>query len=267
MSKNHKNRIFFVCFSAILVLFSLSMMNGCEHESAIQSSSASNKMTVELLKPVGDIEQPDYNEFTAKEFEVDTITIEGDYDPAVIHDNNPSNNINKEGSSQYAINDYNSFPWGFNLPFKGCWKMTCGYGCYMHKNQEYYSTDWATSDCNKEVLAPGAGWVLFAGWKNDYGNTVLIEAGPTGLSDGRRYIYRISHLSRIDVVAGWWLPKGWRIGLHGMTGNATGCHIHWTVYRGFYIGYGNVNGWSFPPSFSTGVDNFNGNPGKWCSEF
>ena len=167
-----------------------------------------------------------------------------------------------------GVGNYNSFPWGWHLPFRGCWYMTCGYGRGLHQGADYYSTDWAVAGnpCGYEVLAPGAGRVLWTGYKSGYGYTVLIEAGPTGQSNGNRYIYRVAHLSRIEVVPGWWLPRGWRIGRHGSTGTSTDCHIHWTVYRGRYIGYGNVDGSSFPPSWSTGVDGFNGAYGRWCSK-
>lgn len=167
-----------------------------------------------------------------------------------------------------AVGQYNSFPWGFNLPFRGCWYMTCGYGCYKHVGKYYYSTDWANGTCTSDVLAPGAGWVMWVGDRNDgFGKTVLLECGPTGMSDGSRYIIQLSHLSRIDVVPGWWLPQGYRVGIVGNTGTSTGCHIHWAVYRGLYNGNGTVSGSSFPPSYSTGVDGFNGGGGQWCSDF
>lgn len=140
---------------------------------------------------------------------------------------------------------YDSMPWNWNLPFRGCWRMTCGYGCSAyHQGQDVYATDWAVAGnpCGLEVCAPASGYVMFAGWKNGYGNTIIVEAGPSGLADGRRYIYRVAHLQSINVVPGWWVPRGYVLGRHGRTGNSTACHIHWAVYRGWYAGYGNVNG-------------------------
>jgi len=212
------------------------------------------------ILPVGDIEQPNWENFLDIPF--DTIVSEGDFDLEIIKANDPS-----RGVAKAAVGNYNSFPWGFNLPFIACRRMTNGYGRGRHTGYEYYATDWSNGYCNSDVKAPGAGWVKWTGYKGDWGNTVILECGPTGLSDGRRYIIRLSHLSRIDVRAGWWLPKGWRVGKVGNTGYSTGCHIHWAVLRGFYAGSGNVNGWSFPPSYSSGVDRFNGAYKTWCSEF
>lgn len=166
-----------------------------------------------------------------------------------------------------GIGQYNSFPWGHNLPFRGRWHMGNGYGRNRHRSHDYYSTDWSNGSCTSDILASGAGWVKWAGYQGDYGLTVLLEVGPTGQSNGNRYIQRYSHLSRIDVRPGWWLPKGWRIGKVGRTGYATGCHLHWTTYRGRYIGWGRVDGWSFPPSWSSGVDGYNGGYGWYQSEF
>lgn len=63
------------------------------------------------------------------------------------------------------------------------------------------------------------GIVEFAGWQNGYGNVVAVKhAGD------RSTLY--AHLSRIDVRKGQAVTQGMHIGAVGMTGWATGPHLH-----------------------------------------
>ena len=63
------------------------------------------------------------------------------------------------------------------------------------------------------------GIVEFAGWQNGYGNVVVVKhAGD------RSTLY--AHLSRLDVRKGQSVQQGMRIGAVGMTGWATGPHLH-----------------------------------------
>ncbi len=69
------------------------------------------------------------------------------------------------------------------------------------------------------VRAVGDGRVEFAGQQNGYGNVVILRH-----SDNRSTLY--AHLSRILVHRGERVEQGERIGAVGMTGWATGPHLH-----------------------------------------
>ena len=75
------------------------------------------------------------------------------------------------------------------------------------------------------VLAPADGRVVEAGWKNGYGQTVVLDHG-NGLTT------RYGHLSRVEVAAGQELKRGEELGLVGSTGRSTGPHLHYEVRLG-----------------------------------
>jgi len=72
------------------------------------------------------------------------------------------------------------------------------------------------------VLASGAGKVAFAGDLYMTGNTVIIDHGL-----GLFTIY--AHLSAMNVNEGKLVPRGHLLGLSGMTGRASGPHLHFGV--------------------------------------
>lgn len=84
------------------------------------------------------------------------------------------------------------------------------------------------------VQAAASGQVIFAGpdeeavyspWKNFYGNVVVIRH-----ADDLYTLY--AHLSVMDVQAGQEILAGEKIGEVGLTGSATGSHLHFEVRRG-----------------------------------
>jgi murein DD-endopeptidase MepM/ murein hydrolase activator NlpD len=72
------------------------------------------------------------------------------------------------------------------------------------------------------VLAPAGGEVADTGDYFFTGNTVFID-------HGRGFISMYCHLSSIDVKPGQRIATGERIGTVGMTGRATGPHLHWAL--------------------------------------
>ncbi|HEX8502166.1 MAG TPA: M23 family metallopeptidase [Pyrinomonadaceae bacterium] len=75
------------------------------------------------------------------------------------------------------------------------------------------------------VLAPAEGRVVEAGWKNGYGQTVVLDHG-NGLTT------RYGHLSKIEVTAGQEVRRGEQLGQVGSTGRSTGPHLHYEVRVG-----------------------------------
>lgn len=74
-----------------------------------------------------------------------------------------------------------------------------------------------------DVIASADGIVLSAGPDAGYGNSVLIDHGY-GIQT------RYGHLSHVEVVVGQEVKRGQIIGEVGMTGRATGPHLHYEVH-------------------------------------
>ena len=72
------------------------------------------------------------------------------------------------------------------------------------------------------VSAAGAGQVVFAGWDDGFGLTVVV-AHRLGVRS------RYAHLSRASVSVGETVASGALIGRVGATGHATGPHLHFEV--------------------------------------
>jgi murein DD-endopeptidase MepM/ murein hydrolase activator NlpD len=72
------------------------------------------------------------------------------------------------------------------------------------------------------VKATADGVIVSAGWNSGYGRCVIVDHG-----NGYQTLY--GHLSKIDVMEGEEIRQGETLGLVGMTGRATGPHLHYEV--------------------------------------
>jgi murein DD-endopeptidase MepM/ murein hydrolase activator NlpD len=72
------------------------------------------------------------------------------------------------------------------------------------------------------IIASRGGTVTFVGWMSGYGNTVIVFHG-----NGTATLY--AHLSAFSVQEGQYIAQGGRLGSVGMTGTATGPHLHFEV--------------------------------------
>ncbi|MBS4207138.1 M23 family metallopeptidase [Bacillus sp. FJAT-50079] len=78
---------------------------------------------------------------------------------------------------------------------------------------------------NYTIKAADNGVVVSAGWDNGgYGNKIVIDH-----QNGMRTVY--AHLDSVGVSAGQTVEKGAAIGVMGSTGQSTGVHLHFEVYK------------------------------------
>ncbi len=96
-----------------------------------------------------------------------------------------------------------------------------------HKSQGlhgYNAVDLAAA-CGTPIVASASGDVIVSrtgGWNGGYGNLVIIDH-----SNGTQTLY--AHMSSIIIGAGWHVVQGQVIGYIGLTGNTTGCHVHFEI--------------------------------------
>jgi len=88
----------------------------------------------------------------------------------------------------------------------------------LHKWKAHLGTDYGAA-IGTPVRSVGDGVVQFAGEQNGFGNVVIVRHNNT---DETLY----AHLSRIDVRPGQHVNQGQHVGAVGMTGWATGPHLH-----------------------------------------
>ncbi|RDY71414.1 M23 family peptidase, partial [Halobacillus trueperi] len=71
---------------------------------------------------------------------------------------------------------------------------------------------------DKTIKAADNGKVVDAGYRNSFGNKVVID-------HGNGYETTYAHLSSIDVKKGETVKKGEKLGVMGTTGRSTGVHL------------------------------------------
>jgi murein DD-endopeptidase MepM/ murein hydrolase activator NlpD len=107
---------------------------------------------------------------------------------------------------------------------KFSWPVAGGYiSQYFHYG--HYAIDIA-ADPGTRVMAAASGSVIFAGWKNNGGGYQVWIAHGSGLYT------TYNHMMSVSVGRGQHVGRSQQVGRVGMTGNATGPHLHFEVWRG-----------------------------------
>jgi LysM repeat protein len=106
------------------------------------------------------------------------------------------------------------------------WPVVGG-GNYISQYYHYghYGVDIA-ADYGSTVRAAAGGTVTFAGWKSNGGGYQVWVAHGSGLYT------TYNHMSAISVGRGEHVSRGEQVGRVGQSGNATGPHLHFEVWRG-----------------------------------
>jgi murein DD-endopeptidase MepM/ murein hydrolase activator NlpD len=117
------------------------------------------------------------------------------------------------------------------FPVRGRHSYGDGYGAGRgHKGQDLFAR------CGTKIVAARAGKVQWRAYQGSgAGNYVVID----GKDDRRDYVYM--HLRhRAGVKEGEYVRANEEIGRVGQTGNASGCHLHFELWRGDWYGGGSA---------------------------
>ena len=103
-------------------------------------------------------------------------------------------------------------------------RLTSTFGSRRHPVlgtvRQHQGVDYGAST-GTPIMAAGDARVQFVGWKGGYGRAVILD-------HGRGYTTLYGHMSRFgDIKVGQRIPQGKVIGFVGMTGLATGPHLHY----------------------------------------
>ncbi|MCD8178212.1 MAG: M23 family metallopeptidase [Tannerellaceae bacterium] len=104
-------------------------------------------------------------------------------------------------------------------------RMASGYGMRIdpiYRTPRFHSGMDFTAKTGTDVYATGNGVIVFAGWKQGYGNCIEIDHGY-----GYRTLY--GHLHKFNKKVKDKVVRGEVIGFVGNTGKSTGSHLHYEV--------------------------------------
>ena len=116
---------------------------------------------------------------------------------------------------------------GYIWPSNNSHLITDSYGwriCPFHGREFHNGID-IDARRGTDLQASSPGTVIQSGWNGGYGISVMISH-----PDGITTLY--GHMSSTKVSVGQTVSKGQVIGACGSTGNSTGPHIHYTMYKG-----------------------------------
>ena len=115
---------------------------------------------------------------------------------------------------------------GYIWPTNNTRVVTSPYGerwCPFHGYESHNGAD-IDAARGSAVLAAKFGRVIQAGWNGGYGISVMIAH-----DDGITTLY--GHMDGCSVSVGQTVSQGETIGICGNTGNSSGAHIHYTMYK------------------------------------
>ena len=115
---------------------------------------------------------------------------------------------------------------GYIWPTNSTRVVTSPYGerwCPFHGYESHNGAD-IDAARGSAVLAAKSGRVIQAGWNGGYGISVMIAH-----DDGITTLY--GHMDGCSVSVGQTVSQGETIGICGNTGNSSGAHIHYTIYK------------------------------------
>lgn len=144
-------------------------------------------------------------------------------------------NNNIEGDKIYAgdeliISNYQRGPFSlgrnsFIWPVNG--RITSNFGWRNHpikKTRLFHNGLDIAVSTGTSVKAAAAGEVVYSGWMNGFGYTIIIDHGQ-----GVETLY--AHNSRVTAAKGIMVNKGQQVAVSGNTGLSTGPHLHFGVLR------------------------------------
>ncbi len=120
-------------------------------------------------------------------------------------------------------------PGAYAWPTQANWYITSNYGwriCPFHGREFHNGIDVVlkSGTYGSAVYAIADGIVTRASWYGGYGNCIQIAHGG-----GYSSLY--GHLKGYNIKSGQFVAKGTLIGYIGSTGNSTGPHLHFTVFK------------------------------------
>lgn len=126
-------------------------------------------------------------------------------------------------------------------PSQDGWVITSTYGYRINPfdyTREFHGAlDIAGPGMNSKIYAANNGVVVEAGLHYSYGNYIIINH-----NNGYYTLY--AHMSRLGVVKDQVVAKGSVIGYMGMSGSATGVHLHFEAWKGYpWQGGTRMNPW------------------------
>jgi len=121
-------------------------------------------------------------------------------------------------------------PGQYQWPTASNWQQSDKYGwriCPFHGREFHNGLDIVLTSGTKgaPVYAIADGYVTRASYYGGYGNCIQYAIG-----NGYSVLY--GHLSGFNCKAGQYVTKGSVLGYIGSTGNSTGPHLHFTVFKG-----------------------------------